>query len=69
MSLYLGSIYVNSVLTDQLPALEATTSDMVRVNSNALHAVRKKPQGNGIKKKKFWDNEVLMQRLMWRKDL
>ena len=31
-----------SVLTDQLPSLEATTtSNMVRVNLNALHAVKK----------------------------
>ncbi len=38
------SLYINTypVLTDQLPASEAvTTSEMVRINLNALHAVRK----------------------------
>ena len=37
-----SDIYTLSVLTDQLPALVApTTSDMVRVNLNALHVVSK----------------------------
>ena len=36
------NINTPSVLTDQLPALEAaTTSEIVRTNSNALHAARK----------------------------
>ena len=36
------NINTPSVLTDQLPALEAaTTSNMIRVNLNALHAARK----------------------------
>ena len=41
MSLCLA-VNTPSVLTDQLPALEAaTSSEIVRTNSNALHAVRK----------------------------
>lgn len=37
-----SNISTPSVLNDRLPALEtATTSDMVRINLNALHAVRK----------------------------
>lgn len=41
------SINRTLILSDQLPALEATiTSDMVRVNLNALHAARKSSYGS-----------------------